>query len=123
MRDIKRSGRGEESWILTTPQAEVFPVRWNKTKKDIYFVFIENFSTKLTKTYVICYDREFHGITGIQAIAASLNLSHVEEQFFPFVNFIVQKAKLAFDGVHDSALLVANSSNLKESKIFHFDHI
>ena len=27
MREIRRSGRGDESWILTTPQAEVFPVR------------------------------------------------------------------------------------------------
>lgn len=26
-REIKRSGRGDESWILTTPHADVFPVR------------------------------------------------------------------------------------------------
>lgn len=32
MREIKRSGRGEESWILTTPQAEVFPVRYKRTR-------------------------------------------------------------------------------------------
>lgn len=29
MRDIKRSGRTEDSWInLVTPQADVLPVRW-----------------------------------------------------------------------------------------------
>lgn len=30
IREISRSGRGEESWILTTPQAEVLPVRCTK---------------------------------------------------------------------------------------------
>lgn len=27
IREIKRSGRGDTSWILTTPHADVFPVR------------------------------------------------------------------------------------------------
>jgi hypothetical protein len=41
IREIKRSGRGEESWILTTPQADVLPVRYKKMVLLIYFLLCE----------------------------------------------------------------------------------
>lgn len=111
MREIKRSGRGDESWILTTPQAEVFPVRWRK------FNLTSELFQYFTQTYMVCNDGELHCIAGVQAVAAALNFCHVEKQFLPFIDLVIQEAKLSLDGIDNSAFLVTYSGNLQQLKI------
>lgn len=43
---------------------------------------------------MVCDNGELDSVTRIQAIAAPLNLRHVEEQFLTFVDFVVQEAEL-----------------------------
>ncbi len=62
--------------------------------------------------YMIGNDGELNGIARIQIVAVSLNLRHVEEKLLSFLNFIVQKSELSFDGINDGSFLLANSSYL-----------
>jgi hypothetical protein len=70
-------------------------------------------NSTLQATYVVCDDGELNGVARVQAVAAALNLRHVEEEFFALVDLVVEEAELALDGVNDSAFLVANGSDLK----------
>lgn len=69
---------------------------------------------------MVCDDGEFDSVTWIQAVAASLNFRHVEEQLFAFLDFVIQKAELSLDGVHNRTFLLANSSHLKVICLLYF---
>lgn len=57
-------------------------------------------------------DGKFNSVARIQAIAAASNFSHVEEQFFPLIDFIVEETIFTFDGVNDGSFLETNSNDL-----------
>lgn len=62
---------------------------------------------------MIGYDGEFDSVTRVQAVAAALHFRHMEEEFLAFIDFVIQEAKLTFDGIDHGTFLLANSSDLK----------
>lgn len=66
----------------------------------------------LKTAYMISYDREFNSVTRIEIVTVALNFRHVKEEFFSFLNLIVEKSKLSFDRINNSSFLLAHGSHL-----------
>lgn len=64
--------------------------------------------------YLIADDGELNAVTWIQAVAASLDFWHVEEQLLSFFNLVIKKTELSFDGIYNRTFLLTDSSYLNK---------